>query len=84
MTDDPRAWGRWATFGLGLLALLGSQAVALSGLTWWYGVGIAHLPDFSGDGVAVTLSFLPRPRSSSRCCICLRKGAAAMLRTISA
>jgi membrane protease YdiL (CAAX protease family) len=55
MTDDSRAWGRWSTFGLGLLALLGSQAVALLGLTWWYGVGIAHLPDFSGDGVAVSL-----------------------------
>ena len=55
MIEDSRAWGRWSTFGLGLLALLGSQAVALLGLTWWYGVGIARLPDFSGDGVAVSL-----------------------------
>jgi CAAX protease family protein len=55
MTDDVNAWGRWATLALGLVALLGSQAVALLALAWWYGVGIAQLPDFSGDGIAVTL-----------------------------
>jgi membrane protease YdiL (CAAX protease family) len=48
-------WGRWATFGFAAVALLGSQAVALLMLTWWYGVGLASLPDFSGDGVAVAL-----------------------------
>ena len=31
---------------------------ALTALTWWYGASIAHLPDFSGDGVAVTLIIL--------------------------
>jgi hypothetical protein len=55
MTSDQNAWGRWATLGFAVVALLGSQAVALLMLTWWYGVGLANLPDFSGDGVAVAL-----------------------------
>jgi len=55
VTDDVAPWGRWATLGLGLIALFASQAVALLALTRWYGAGIAHLPDFSGDGVAVAL-----------------------------
>jgi membrane protease YdiL (CAAX protease family) len=52
------AWGRGATLGLGILALLAGQMAALTALTWWYGAGIAHLPDFSGDGVAVTIIIL--------------------------
>jgi membrane protease YdiL (CAAX protease family) len=52
------AWGRGATLGLAILALLAGQMAALTALTWWYGAGIAHLPDFSGDGVAVTLIIL--------------------------
>jgi len=55
MTSEPQAWGRGATFGLGLLALLGSQAAALFALTWWYGRPIVEMPDFSGDGVAVSI-----------------------------
>jgi len=55
MADDPQPWGRLATFGLGLVALLGSQAAALLALSWWFGRGIAQMPDFSGDGVAVTI-----------------------------
>lgn len=55
MATDQHAWGRWATLGFALIALLGSQAVALLVMTWWYGVGLTRLPDFSGDGVAVTL-----------------------------
>ncbi len=55
MTTDPQPWGRWATFGLGLVAMLGGQAAALVALTWWFGHAIAQLPDFSGDGVAVTI-----------------------------
>jgi membrane protease YdiL (CAAX protease family) len=55
MTGEPQPWGRLATFGLALLALIGSQTVALLALTWWYGVGLTHLPDFSGDGVAISL-----------------------------
>ena len=55
MTSDQQAWGRWATLGFAVIALLGSQAIALLALTWWYGVGITHMPDFSGDGVAVSV-----------------------------
>jgi len=55
VTAVQQPWGRAATFGLGLLALLAGQIAALLVLTWWYGVGIAQLPDFTGDGIAVTL-----------------------------
>jgi membrane protease YdiL (CAAX protease family) len=55
MTAEPQAWGRWATLGLGLAALLGGQAAALAALAWWYGVGLDQMPDFSGDGIAVTV-----------------------------
>jgi membrane protease YdiL (CAAX protease family) len=48
-------WGRLATFGLGVAALLAGQLVALAALTWWYGSNITRLPDFTGDGSAVTL-----------------------------
>ena len=50
-----KPWGRWATFGLALAALLAGQIAALAALGVWYGSGIGHLPDFSGDGVAITL-----------------------------
>jgi CAAX protease family protein len=55
VSGEQEPWGRWATFGFAVVAMLGSQAVALLMLTWWYGVGITSMPDFSGDGVAVTL-----------------------------
>lgn len=58
MDDGPKPWGRLSTFGLGLLAMLAGQAGALTALTWWYGAGIGHLPDFTGDGVAVSLIIL--------------------------
>jgi uncharacterized protein len=48
-------WGRAATFGFGLIALLAGQVAALVTLTWWYGVEIMQLPDFAGDGAAVTI-----------------------------
>jgi len=57
-TPAEGTWGRWATLGLAILALLAGQMAALTALTWWYGASIAHLPDFSGDGVAVTLIIL--------------------------
>ncbi len=50
-----KPWGRLATFGLGATALLGGQLMALAALTWWYGKGLSHLPDFGSDGVAITL-----------------------------
>ena len=31
---------------------------ALVALTWWYGASLAQLPNFSGDGVAVSLVIL--------------------------
>ena len=52
---DRQPWGRAATFGLGVVALLSGQAVALIIMTWWYGVDVVRLPDFSGDGPAVSL-----------------------------
>jgi CAAX protease family protein len=52
---DSQPWGRAATFGLGVLALIAGQTVALATLTWWYGVDVVRLPDFSGDGLAVTI-----------------------------
>jgi len=55
MASEQQAWGRLATFGLGLVALLGGQAAALVALSWWYGHSLAQMPDFSGDGVAVTI-----------------------------
>ncbi len=51
-------WGRWATFGLGLAALLAGQLAALAALAVWYGVSVAGLPDFTGDGPGVTVIIL--------------------------
>ncbi len=51
-------WGRFATLGLGAIALLASQTVALAALVWWYGVPFARLPEIGGDGVAVSLIIL--------------------------
>ena len=55
MISDVKPWGRWATLGLGVVALLAGQSVALTTLIWWTGQGIAHWADIAGDGVAVTL-----------------------------
>lgn len=52
---DPTPWGRIATFVLGVIALFVGQFVALIALTQWFGTGFSHMPDFSGDGVAVTI-----------------------------
>jgi uncharacterized protein len=53
--SDVKPWGRWATLGLGVVALLTGQAVALTALIWWTGQGLVHWADIAGDGVAVTL-----------------------------
>jgi CAAX protease family protein len=53
-----KPWGRASTFALGTAAMLAGQAAALMALTWWYDAGIGHLPDFSGDGVAITIILL--------------------------
>ena len=52
---DVKPWGRLATFGLGFIAVLTGQSAALMVLVWWLGVGLGQMPDFSGDGVVVTL-----------------------------
>jgi membrane protease YdiL (CAAX protease family) len=55
MNEEIKPWGRGATFALGVFALLSGQIVALLALTWWYGQSLGHLPNFSGDGAAITL-----------------------------
>jgi membrane protease YdiL (CAAX protease family) len=57
-STNEKPWGRWSTLGLGLIAMLAAQGAALTALTWLYGANLAHLPDFTGDGVAVTLIIL--------------------------
>lgn len=58
MTEDIKPWGRISTLLLGIAAMLAGQIIALVVLTWWYGLGMSQLPDFSGDGVAVALIIL--------------------------
>lgn len=50
-----KPWGRFATFALAAIALLVGQFAALIALTYWYGLGLGHLPNFSGDGVAIAI-----------------------------
>jgi CAAX protease family protein len=52
---DVKPWGRLATFGLGLVAMLAGQFAALLVLAWWLDAPMVKLPDFSGDGIAVAL-----------------------------
>jgi uncharacterized protein len=54
-SPEVKPWGRLATFGLGIVALLAGQLVALFALSWWTDAPLAKMPDFSGDGVAVAL-----------------------------
>ena len=35
--------------------MLAGQSATLLALTWWYGRGLGQLPNFSGDGAAITL-----------------------------
>lgn len=56
--DVIKPWGRLATFGFGFLATLTGQFAALVGLTLWLDQDLTKMPDFSGDGVAVTLIIL--------------------------
>ena len=55
MSEARTPWGRWATLGLGVAALFAGQFAALAALTAYYGASLGHLPNFSGDGVAVCL-----------------------------
>ena len=56
VTDEPKPWGRWATLGLGLIALFGGQLVALVALIQWYGLSLTHWSNLTTDGVLVTVS----------------------------
>jgi len=53
---DLKPWGRWATLGLGFIALFGGQIAALTALVWWYNLSLARLSDLTVDGVLVSLS----------------------------
>jgi CAAX protease family protein len=55
VTPEIKPYGRAATFGLAVFAMLAGQMAALLALTWWFGRGLTHLPDFTGDGTAITL-----------------------------
>lgn len=48
-------WGRAATLALSVIALVAGQLAALLALSQWFGIGLARIPDFTGDGVAVSL-----------------------------
>ena len=54
-TPVAKPWGLVATFSLGAIALLAGQTAALMALGWWFGANLSGMPDFSVDGVAVTL-----------------------------
>lgn len=51
-------WGRFATLGLGAVALFAGQIIALAALTWYFGLSLTRLPDLSSDGVAVVIIIL--------------------------
>jgi hypothetical protein len=55
VTEEAKVWGRGASFALAVFAVLAGQFVALLALTVWYGQSLGHLPNFSGDGAAITL-----------------------------
>ena len=50
-----KPWGRWATLGLGLIAMLIGQMAALAVLIWGIGLSLAQVADMASDGVAVIL-----------------------------
>jgi membrane protease YdiL (CAAX protease family) len=52
--EEAKPWGRWASLGLGIIAMLIGQMVALLALSWWYGRGLTQLPNLAQDGVAVS------------------------------
>jgi hypothetical protein len=55
VNDVRKPWGRWATLGLAVVALLVGQLAGLAALAVYYGASPGGLPDFSGDGVAISL-----------------------------
>lgn len=55
MISVVKPWGRWATLGLGLIAMLVGQMTALTAAIWWYGLDLTQLSNLASDGVVVTL-----------------------------
>jgi hypothetical protein len=53
VTDGIKDWGRWATLGLALIAMLVGQMAALTALMWWRGLSLSQMPDVAADGVTV-------------------------------
>jgi CAAX protease family protein len=54
LLNNVESWGRWATLGLGLIAILIGQIAALTVVIWWYGISFMQIPDFASDGVVAT------------------------------
>jgi uncharacterized protein len=50
-----KSWGRWATLGLGLTAMLVGQMAGVTAVIWWYGISLADITDFVSDGVVATV-----------------------------
>ena len=65
MISVVKPWGRWATLGLGLIAMLVGQMTALAAVMWWYGLKLAQLPNLASDGVAVNDATMNSYGSSS-------------------
>ena len=51
-----KPWGRWATLGLGLIALLIGQMAALAVLIWGIGLSLGQVPDMASEAVPVILT----------------------------
>ena len=68
LISNVKPWGRWATLGLGLIAALVGQMVALTAVVWWWGLDFMRLSDIASDGVAVILIIcISTPIQGKRC-----------------
>jgi membrane protease YdiL (CAAX protease family) len=50
-----KSWGRWATLGLGLTAMLVGQMAGLMAVVWWHGISLAQITNLASDGIVATL-----------------------------
>lgn len=53
--QEPTPWGRMATIGLGLIAMLIGQMAALVFVSWAYGRTLMQMTNLASDGVGVSL-----------------------------
>jgi uncharacterized protein len=51
-----KPWGRWATLGLGLIAMLIGQMAALAVLIWGIGLSLGQVPDIASEAIPVILT----------------------------